>query len=77
MVDIHRRSPLEESTGRTTGDQTLLEGEADRITRKERRQRENEKEETGELRGQGTRENLGGGGEGERKGQEQSSDGKK
>ena len=26
LVDVHRRSPLEESTERTTGDQTLLEG---------------------------------------------------
>ena len=29
LVHIHWRSPLEVSTGRTTGDQTMLEGEAD------------------------------------------------
>ena len=51
MVDVHRRSLPEESTKRTTGDQTLLEGEADGMTRTERRQREKEREETGELQG--------------------------
>ena len=76
MVNIHRRSPLEESTGRKTGDQTLLEGEADVMTRTERRQREKEKEKTGELQGTGNPEESVRGREGERGEPEPSSDGK-
>ena len=62
MVDIHCRSPLEEFTGRTTGDQTLLEGEADGTTRTEKRQREKERDETGKLQGTGKPEESGKGG---------------
>ena len=77
LFDVHRRIPQEESTGRTTGDQTLLEGEANGMTRTERRQREKEREETGKLQGTRNPGESGRGVEGERGGPDPSSDWKK
>ena len=60
MVGVHRRSPPEESIGRTTGNQTLLGGwglndtDGEEAKEKERKR--------ANCRGQGIRENLGGGG---------------
>ena len=63
LVGVHRRSPPEESTGRTTGNQTLLggRGRLNDTDREEAKEKERKRENS---RGQGTRENPGGGGEG-------------
>ena len=68
MVGVHQRSPPEDSTGRTTGNQTLLGGGRLNDTDGEEAKGK-EREETGELQGTRNPGESGRGGEGEREDQ--------
>ena len=66
LVGVHRRSPPEESIGKTTGNQTLLGGVGRLNDTDGEEAKGKEREETGELQGTGNPGESGRGGEGER-----------
>ena len=73
LVSVHRRSPPEESAGRTTGNKTLLGGEG-RLNDTDREEAKEKERKTGKLQGKSNPGESGRGGEGGEGGPEPPSD---